>query len=284
MSSNRCLLVICGLYFFIFTCASSIVDGSVPTIDLARLLESKGYSADTPEQLLEATKSRSYPIRHMALELLTQRIKEEAIPVLREALDDPRMEVRWRAAHLLGTLGDKSGLQRMRQDLREFAPNNGRPAPPDPNVTSLSEKKERERKRNLGLSYALRAAKVLAELGDCRGYELAVRMALQGEKSYHKIKAIDALVEIAKINEEILARENKDPASVLCVMAESEKDQRIFSLLTGSVTQLRGNIAIRILQTAMDSPYQSEKMRKLTELRLEKVRAIMKAASNKAND
>jgi HEAT repeat protein len=67
--------------------------------DRAKQLQAKGYKTDTPEQIIEATKSKSYFIRHIALELLTQRTGEKAISTLKEALNDPRIEVRWRAAH-----------------------------------------------------------------------------------------------------------------------------------------------------------------------------------------
>ena len=284
INTNRCLLSVCGLCFFAFAFISSNVEGSVPTIDLAGLLQSKGYPADTPEQIIEATRSRSYFVRYIALKLLTQRTGEKTIPMLKEALNDTRMEVRWRAAHLLGTLDDKSGLERMRRDLKEFAPKNGEPVPPDPNATHAREKKQRERNRNLRLGYAIHAAKVLAELGDRRGYELAVRMALNGPQTYHRVRAIPVLVEIAKTSKKVLVRENKDPEFILCAIAESEKDQRMFNVLTSSVERLGGDIAVRILERAIDSPHHSEKMRNLTKLRLQKVRAKIEGADNKRKD
>ena len=170
--------------------------------------------------------------------MLKDRIGTKAIPTLKEALDDQRMEVRWRAAHLLGTLDDKSGLERMRQDLMEFAPNNGAPVPLDPNVTDPNEIKKREDKRNLRLSYALDAATVLAELGDRRGYELAVRMAFEGAWVVQRQKAVQVLVEIAKGDEKILAAEGKDPVIFLCIVAEFEKNRGVFRKLDACVKSL----------------------------------------------
>jgi len=166
-------LTICGLCSLLLTFVYSNVEADVEPLDRAGVLQELGYPTDTTEQIIEATRNESYPVRFLALELLAERIEKEAIPTLKGALDDARMEVRWRAAHLLGTLGDNSGLEQMQQDLKEFAPNNGAPVPPDPNVIDPNEIKEREDKRNLRLYYGLHAAKVLAELGDRRGYELA---------------------------------------------------------------------------------------------------------------
>jgi len=264
----------------------STIEGSLfPHLDIEKLLrEELGIYTDTTEQILQATKSENFFVRLCALELLKDRIGTEAIPTLKEALDDQRMEVRWRAAHLLGTLDDKSGLERMRQDLMEFAPNNGAPVPLDPNVTDPNEIKEVEGKRNLRLSYALDAATVLAELGDRRGYELAVRMALEGAWAVQRKQAVQVLVEIAKGDEKILAAEGKDPVIFLCAVAEFEKDRTVFRKLTGSVEELRGDIAARVLEKAISSRHQSELMRNVAKRRLERVRAKMKAASNKAND
>lgn len=261
----------------------STIEGSLfQHLDIEKLLrEELGIYTDTTEQILQATKSENYFVRLCALGLLKDRIGTKAVPTLKESLDDQRMEVRWRAAHLLGTLDDKSGLERMRQDLMEFAPDNGVPVPLDPNVTDPNEIKEIEGKRNLRLSYALDAATVLAELGDRRGYELAVRMAFEGAWAVQRKKVVQVLVEIAKCDEKILAAEGKDPVIVLCAMAESEKNRTVFRKLTSSVEELRGDIAARVLEKAISSPHQSELMRNVAKRRLERVRAKMKAAENK---
>jgi len=248
---------------------STIEGSSFKPLDIEKLLrEELGIYTDTTEQILQATKNEGYFVRYCALELLKDRIGTKAIPTLKEALDDQRMEVRWRAAHLLGTLDDKSGLERMRQDLMEFAPNNGALVPLDPNVTDPNEIKEIESKRNLRLSYALDAATVLAELGDRRGYELAVRMALEGALAVQRKKAVQVLVEIAKGDEKILAK----------------KDRTVFRKLTRSAEELRGDLAVKVLEKAINSRHQSELMRNVAKIRLERVRAKIKAAENKAKE
>jgi len=254
-------------------------------IDLAQELQKHGYPSDTPEQIIEATKSESYYVRHIALELLTQRTGKEAIPTLKKALNDPRVEVRERAAHWLGTLGDKSGLEQMRKDLKELAPDNGAPLPPDPNVKDPNEIKEREGKRNLRLYNAIRVARVLAELGDRRGYELAARLALRGQWRQQRFEAIVVLVEIAKTDKAILEAEGIDPISVLCVMAQFEKHTTVFQTLTNLVARnLDDDVAIQILEIAKNSPNQSEEARRIAQIHLNTVKARKKAGGPQSKD
>lgn len=263
------------LILLILSLIVSISQGESITINRAKILQELGFPTDTTEQIIEASQSEGYFARVIALELLTERIGKEAIPELKDALDDPKMEVRWRAAHLLGTLGDKSGLGQMQKDLIEFAPNNGLPVLYDPNVTDPNKVKKQEDKRNLRVYYALSAARVLAELGDRRGYDLAKIMALDGAWEAQRQKAIHVLVEIAKVDESILASEDKDPVLYLCAMAQKEKNRAVFGTLTSAVLKLERNIAERVLESALDSPYQTEEIRNVTLIKLEKARAIM---------
>jgi HEAT repeat protein len=258
--------------------------GYMVPYDYAKELQYKGYATDTPEQIVEATKSQSFYVRSCALKLLTERIEKKAIPLLKQSLNDPRFEVRFDAAHLLGTLGDKSGLEQMRQDLKEFAPDNGAPVPPDPNVVDPNQIKERESKRNLRLCYGLRASRVLAELGDRRGYELARSRGLDGTWPLLRQEAIYVLLEIAKTDPTILATENMDPASVLYVMAESEKNQAVFSSLISLVQKLHYNISLYVLERAVNSHHQSEKMRNVAKCILDKVKAQKNASETMGKD
>lgn len=275
----------CILIILLSLCIVPVAKSSLVGPDRAKQLQEYGYSTDTPEQIIEATKSEGYFVRMIALELLTQRTGKEAIPTLKEALNDARIEVRSRAAHWLGTLGDKSGLEQMRKDLKELAPKNGAPLPPDPNVTDPNEIKKREGKRNLRLYNGLLAAKVLAELGDRSGYELAARMALEGSWRWQRYEAIFTLIEIAKAGETALRAEGLDPVLILCVVAESEKDKHVIYLLTNQVRKnLDDDAAIRILEIAKNSPNLSEKARRVAQLHLDMVRRRKKAAEDKPKD
>jgi len=284
LRDRKSFLAIFGLYFFILIVMSSCVEANVLPFDRAQVLKELGYPTDTIEQIIEAMKSGNYAVRFLALELFTEKKGREAIPRLKEALNDQRMEVRWRAAHLLGTLGDKSGLDQMRRDLKEFAPDDGVPVKHDPNIADPNEIKEEEGRRNLRLYYALNAAKVLAELGDRQGYKLAERMALNGTWAAQRQEAIYALVEIAKTDPKILAKEKMNPIFVLCSMADSEKEQAVFSMLISSVQQLPDDIAISVLEKAVQSPHQSEKMRNVANFILNKVKGKKKAAEIKSKD
>lgn len=266
-------LILCN---FVLLTVYSNAKGTIPEMDLVEFLQSRGYKTDTPEQIIEATKSQSYPIRYMALVLLTQRIEKKAIPTLKEALDDSKMEVRWRAAHLLGTLGNKSGLERMRRDLKEYAPNNGVKIPLDPNITNVHEIKMHERKTNLNHGYALYAAKVLAELGDRSGYELAARMAIHGPEIYLRTRAIDVLVKISKTNKEILSKESKYPEKILLEVAESEENLLVIKSLMTSTWSLDVETQARVLEKIANSPYISDDIREEIESRLERIHAKTK--------
>jgi hypothetical protein len=262
-----------------------LADGRVVRPDRAKELRAEGYSTDTPEQIIEATKSESYYFRYIALELLTQRTGEKAIPTLKEALNDPRVEVRWQAAHWLGTLGDKSGLEQMRKDLKEFAPDSGAPVPPDPNVVDPYEMKEREGKRNDRLCDALEVARVLAELGDRRGFELATTMGLVGPWELQRYLAVWALVEMAKADKATLQAEGIDPILTLCVIAESEKNIDVFEVLTNLVAKnLDDDIAIRVLEIAKNSPNQSEEARRVAQINLDTVKDRKKTGGSKLKD
>ncbi|HUV62863.1 MAG TPA: HEAT repeat domain-containing protein [Sedimentisphaerales bacterium] len=279
--TKKYLSGVCVVLLFVFLCLCSSAAGSPTKFNFAAELNRNGYPTDTTEQIIEATQSKSYPMRYCALTLLTERVGKEAIPELRKALNDEQMEVRWRAAHLLGTLGDKGGLDKMREDLEQFAPNSGAAAPPDPNAQDQNQVPESEQKRNLRLYYGLHAAKVLAELGDRRGYQLAARMALGGEWAAQRSEAIRVLVEIAKTEKATLAKEKMDPVSVLCAVARSEKVRSVYGTLASSAEQLGGDAGIQILESAMNSPHQSQETLDVTKLRLEKVKAKIEAAKKK---
>jgi len=222
-NKNRLFLAIYGLYFLVLVSISLTAQGMDPVTELDKMiLQKHGYSTDTPEQVIVATKSESYSVRFMALELLTDYIAKDAIPVLKQFLNDPHITVRWHTAHLLGTLGDKSGLEQMQEDFEELAAKGTAPLPADPNMDpDMRERIENERR--IALYDALEVAKVLAELGDRQGYRLATKAATKSTWEPHRDKAIYVLAEIAKADPNILSAEGKDPVSILCAMAESEK-------------------------------------------------------------
>ena len=247
------------LTIFLFAFLATTANATKLPIDLAQELQRHGYSSDTQEQIIEAaTKAESYYVRFS------------------------EFQVRWRSAHFLGKLGDRSGLERMRQDLKEFAPNNGAPISPDPNVIDPNKIKEREAKRNLRLHEATVAATVLAELGDRRGYELAARMALEGPWKWQRHWAIRCLVEIAKTDQATLVHEGIDPTFVLRAVAESEKDTVVLRTLTSFATSLDDDTGIQIIETVTNSPNASEKAHREAQVFLDKVKARKKASEKQS--
>jgi hypothetical protein len=283
-NKNRLFLAIYGLYFLVLVSISLTAQGMDPVTELDKMiLQKHGYSTDTPEQVIVATKSESYSVRFMALELLTDYIAKDAIPVLKQFLNDPHITVRWHTAHLLGTLGDKSGLEQMQEDFEELAAKGTAPLPADPNMDpDMRERIENERR--IALYDALEVAKVLAELGDRQGYRLATKAATKSTWEPHRDKAIYVLAEIAKADPNILSAEGKDPVSILCAMAESEKSPYIFSKINYSAAKLPYDKAMRILNKAKISPNQSQEKRNEAQEFINWLKAQKKAAEIQAKD
>lgn len=277
-NERKFLIIIYWAYFFIVTFITSTAPAWAPVTEVQKMfLKQFGYSTDTPEQLIEATKSDSYAVRFMALNLLTELVREKAIPVLKNALNDPEeVTVRWTAAHLLGTLGDKSGLKQMRADFEKLKAELAIPFPDDPNMTP-DDRERIENRKNIALHDALDVAKVLAELDDRRGYELAVKAAFEGTWDLHRDKAIYVLVEIAKTKKSILIREKRDPVSILCRMAESEKSTNVFNTLVFSAEKLPYDETVLILEKAKESKNQTPEKRSETQDFLNWLKAKKKA-------
>lgn len=253
--------------------------------DMARYweqsLQRKGFSTDTPEQIIEAAKSESYLVRYIALHLLTDRIGKEAITTLKEALNDPHVKVRWTAAHLLGTLGDKSGLEQMQLDFGELVPRNGATEPADPNIAEDTKALERwQRHRRYRIRQALEVAKVMAELGDRKGYGLAAKEGLLNIRATSRSLSADVLAEIAKTDEAILAVEGKDPVTVLCVMAESEDRITVFKRIRMHAINLGGTRGVRILEKAQDNTHQTDQELRWIRMAIDYLKEKMKIPEN----
>lgn len=270
------LVISIALIVLLVSYSSFVLANKIP-MDPASNLQQLGYPTDTIEQILVAVKSENFFVRHQALEVLVKRTAKEAIPTLRLFLKDPHIRVRSMAAHLLGTLADKSGLEQMRKDFKDLVPSNGDLLPSDPNeIHAAIAKKKAE---NYYLWEALIIARVLAELGDRQGYELAARMALEGPLAAQRTEAVFGLVEMAKTDPNILSREGIDPVSVLCKMAESEKEQVPFGVLINLVYEkLNPDIGVKVLEKAKDSLNQSDEHRRVARIVLNKVKAKKKAS------
>ena len=285
LNKRICCFAISGLCFYLCILICSNAEGNMQSVNEVgkMLLRQRGYPTDTVEQIIEATESESYFVRYVALGLLTERTGKEATPVLKQFLSDSHLTVRCTAAHLLGTLGDKSGFEQMCNDFQELSAKAAAPLPTDPNIApDTIERLENQRKNNL--YNALEVAKVLAELGDHRGYELAARMAFEGPLTCHRTCAARVLVEIGKTDKAILEAEGIDPVLILCLMAESEKDPVVFKILIWSVYKLDDDTRLPILEKARNSLNQPESVRKEAQLAIEGIEARKKAAEDKPKD
>ncbi|UCG56093.1 MAG: HEAT repeat domain-containing protein [Phycisphaerales bacterium] len=251
----------CVLGVLVMTCASAGLEAMPPRMvyHAETSLKAMGFPTDTPEQLLKAAQTGGFFVRHVALQLLTHRIAEEAIPALKEALSDPHVTVRLTAAHLLFTLGDKTGLERMREDFAELVPRGGAPEPADPNIAKDPEAmKQWQRHRRYRIRRALEVAKVLAELGDRRAYKLTAREVVNHPGPGSRSRAVEVLAEMAKADDAVLASEGIDPVSVLCAVARSEKTRTVFSRVLTSTSSLGYNKRVRILDSAASNTQQAE--------------------------
>lgn len=250
--------------------------GKQVPIDPARNLRQLGYATDTEQQVLAATKSENYFIRHQALEVLAERIGKQAIPTLKVFLADPHIRVRSRSAHLLYTLGDKSGLDQMRRDLKQFSPPDEVSSVSDPNDPNSTAKTEKKKHQVYLLREALIVAQVLAELGDHSGFQLAARAAFEGQMSVVRTQAILTLVGIARVDDKTLSKEGIDPVSVLCEVAVCERRRIPFGVLVNSVRELHPERAIPILERAKGNAHQSPVNRQVVEIALLKAKAKAK--------
>jgi pimeloyl-ACP methyl ester carboxylesterase len=173
---------------------------------------------------------------HTRLGLLAERQGAKAIPVLKKSLDDSDSQVRLAAADMLITLRDDSGLARIREELKAFASQNGQ------------------------LEHALEVARVLAQMKDTSGYELAADLATNGTTHGQRWRAAVVLAHLANIDDTTRQSAGIDPVSVLKAMAAEEEHEGVFFVLVDQVHKILQNRAdmIDIFAVAKESKFHSE--------------------------
>jgi hypothetical protein len=250
-------------------------------LNLDEYIQKSGHPTDTLEQMIESLKDQNFFTRIIAVNLLAQKAGKQAIPTLKKCLDDPQLRVRWAAAHCLGTLGDKSGLEQMQKDFEKLTPDKGASFVPDPNIKDSEEIKTLQSKRMWRLIDALDVARVLAELGDRRGYNLASKVALE-EHSLGIYVPISVLAEIAKTDKATLKSEGLDPVFVLKAIAESETDEGVAAVILNYATnKLPKDIGVEILEVMVNSKVQSEQKRFYAKVYLDKIKKGERDSINK---
>jgi hypothetical protein len=154
-----------------------------------------------------------------------------------------------------------------------LTPNNGASFVPDPNITDPEEIDLLRGRRKSRLMDALSVARVLAELGDRRGYHLAAKIALEEHCFAFPYLPISVLAEIVKTDKAILRSEGLDPVFVLKAIAETETDEGVSSVIRNyAANKLPEDIGIEILEAMANSPIQSEQKRFYAKMCLDKIR------------
>jgi len=244
-------------------------------------LRSRGYDVNDVEDIKRAAIEGKPLTRDNALVLLAYKSGTKAIPVLKEALKDTSTyyEKRCMAATLLGMFGDKSGLDKMRKDMAEFSKDD---------ETLEKERKDGKinpeyepdlkKKYSLRLRYALLAANVLADFGDCSGYELAARQAIESESGQVRNEANSALASMLKFSSTELKAKGLFPEDVLLVVAEKETESRNLYflhsyLLTMDVVENNDKLK-KVMETIEKTPEFIERRRKIRERAKEYMRRM----------
>jgi HEAT repeat protein len=236
-----------------------------------RRLREKGYDPADHESIKAAAADPKWPhIRSHAMELLSTRMGKQAVPILRQAVDDPSQGVRRCAARLLAGFGDKEGLARMRQDLADLTP--ARSAAEIDKAVDLDERQKQEanRVRTLQLHDALATAKVLAEFGDHSGYDLAIRVVKGDGDGRHRLDAVQVLWYISNTNLTVLHAGSRDPDTALLTLAQTEQEPLVVDMICGCAYEYRRpEVGIRIMETLVKSPHVSQDRREKVERALE---------------
>ena len=226
-------------------------------------LREKGYDPANLESIKAAAADPKWAsARWNAIGLLGARMGKEAMPMFRQALDDPHQTVRCYAATLLGIFGDKGGLVRMRRDLADLTPKKTAAEIDQAAGLDESQKREAKRQRRLQLKDALAAAKVLAEFGDPSGYDLAVKAIKGDEYPVRRSDAVAILYYISRTDLAVLRAENLDPDGVLLALAQIEQAPSVIAVIHRYANVYRRpEVGIRIMETLVASPHVTAKRR-----------------------
>jgi hypothetical protein len=238
-------------------------------------LRAAGYDVNSVEDLRRAaTTEGKNEVRHEALILLAYKAGREAIPTLRQALEDQNPLLRCMAARLMGILGDRSGLDRMRKDMTELTKDHPKesgaktkPGAPEKGASLYLRSKEGR------LICALQAGNVLAEFGDTGGYELAAEAAVQSKVGVIRADAVALLAELGRMDKTTLQAHGCNPEAVLLVVAESETEPFLLEHLhTCAQTNMRPESTVKILEKIKQYPHLSDRGRQIVTSGLQAVR------------
>jgi hypothetical protein len=165
---------------------------------------------------------------------------------------------------LLAAFGDGSGLPVMRKDYerltktiekRRSDPN----APEDPNDHVIG-----VNRRAMDPLDALEVGRVLAMVGDNRGFDLATRTLLDPGNGYSREKALRVLFAIYRWSDKsTLASEKRDPEPTIMMLVESETDPYVLRSLVSQTVYMTGEKRKYILDKVIMSPHGTDEIREI---------------------
>jgi hypothetical protein len=230
-------------------------------------LREEGYDVNDIGDIKRAATTAISPfVRDKARRFLAYQFGPRAIPTLKQALDASHPSERCSAARLLGILGDRSGLERMRRDIAQLTEANEQDEAEADSKTAQKDQPLFMRSQRTRLRYALRAARVLAEFGDTGGYELAARTAIESTSAMLRVQAIYVLSEFGRIDKAALEAKGVYPEDYLLAVAELETNAAVLQRLTASVmTNMRPESKVRILEKILKSPHMPVEQRQIAQ-------------------
>jgi hypothetical protein len=191
------------------------------------------YNINDINDLKRAAFSGEYPYRASAYHILALKFGSQAIPILQYCLEHNSEHTD--IARYLSLLGDKSGLERLRDDITALTNY-------DKETDSQTKKSDPNKKdspplgiktKEARIARCLEYAHVLAEFGDSFGYELAVKAASDKSPS-RKVKAARILTNLSRLDKAEQQARGIDPEAALSSMLdhiESEQDIEFLNVL-----------------------------------------------------
>lgn len=240
-------------------------------------LRKEGYDVNDIGDVKRAATTDTSPfVRDKARHFLAYQFGPKAIPTLKHALNESHPSERCTAARLLGILGDRSGLERMRRDIAELTKDNEQDEAATDSKTAQKDQPLFMRSERMRLRYALRAARVLAEFGDTSSYELAARTAIESKSAMLRVQAIYVLSEFGRIDKATLQAKGVYPEDFLLAVAELETNANVLQSLTASVmTNMTAESKIRILEKVLNSPHMPGEQRQIAERGLKDAKELL---------
>lgn len=245
-----------GVSLAVIICVFSVTMARLSSASVPRVpsteerLRRHGFATETDEDVQAILHHSLDPYREMGLQLLVDRKGQGAIEILKEFLNDEGLSVRATAASLLGQLGDSSGLPVMRQEYESLIgpEENQRDAGALRKLSSIS------------IGFGLEVGEVLVELGDYRGYPLALYTFDHRESDAVfltglKTRAIDVFAALGKEDPEQLASEQIDLRAAYDKAIDASDSWYLFRkiLVTVDRGQIDPELAIYVTDRLVDT-------------------------------